>query len=95
MRTQRLIAYAFVIGLTCLSAGSVLAQQLNGSPPAPLKGQYQFSLNSTCILASPPTFTPPPDLQPTPGVYSEVDQNYETGLITFDGWVMPHQRIRG
>jgi hypothetical protein len=86
MRTHRLIAYAFVVGLTCLSAGSVLAQQLNGVPLTPLKGHYQFSLNSTCILAaSPPGFTALPDLQPTPGAYSEVDNLYETGSITFDG----------
>jgi len=86
MRTQRLIAYAFVVGLTCLSAGSVLAQNQNGSSLTPLKGHYQFSLNGTCILAAtPPTFTAFPDLQPSPGAYSEVDQFYETGTINFDG----------
>ena len=85
MRTQRLTAYALVIGLTCLSAGSVLAQYPNGSPLPPLKGHYQISLNGTCILASPPGFTAFPDLQPSPGAYSEVDQFYETGSITFDG----------
>lgn len=86
MRTQRLITYAFVAGLTYLSAGSVLAHHPNESPLTPLKGPYQFSLNSTCILAAnPPTFTAIPDLQPTPGAYSEVDQLYETGSITFDG----------
>ena len=87
MRTQRLIAYALVAGLACLSAGSALAQHSNGASHTYLKGHYQFSLNSTCILAAnPPTFTARPDLQPTPGAYSEVDQNYETGSITFDGF---------
>lgn len=86
MRTQRLIAYALVAGLTCLSAGSVLAHHPNENPPTPLKGPYQFSLNGTCILAAnPPTFTALPDLQPSPGAYSEVDQFYETGSIAFDG----------
>jgi len=86
MRTQGLIAYALGVGLTCLSAGSVLAQHQDGSPLTPLKGQYQFSLNSTCILAAtPPTFTASPDLQPSPGAYSEVDYLYETGAINFDG----------
>ena len=86
MRTQRLIAYALGVGLTCLSAGSVLAQHPNGIPLTPLKGHYHFSLNGTCILAaSPPGFTALPDLQPSPGAYTEVDQLYETGSITFDG----------
>lgn len=86
MRTQRLIAYAFVVGLTCLTAGSVMAEHPNGAPLTLLKGKYQFSLNSTCILAATPaTFTASPDLQPTPGAYSEVDQVYETGSIIFDG----------
>jgi hypothetical protein len=86
MWTQRLIAYAVGIGLACLSAGSAMAQHPNGIPITLLKGQYQFNLNSTCILAAtPPTFTAPPDLQPSPGAYSEVDQSYETGSITFDG----------
>jgi hypothetical protein len=86
MRTQRLIAYALVVGLTCLTAGSVMAEHPNGAPLTLLKGYYQFSLNGTCILAATPaTFTAPPDLQPSPGAYSEVDQFYETGSITFDG----------
>lgn len=86
MWTQRLIVYAVVIGLACLSAGSAMAQHPKEIPLTFLKGQYQFNLNSTCILAAtPPTFTAPPDLQPSPGAYSEVDQSYETGSITFDG----------
>jgi hypothetical protein len=86
MRTQQLISYALGVGLACLSAGSAMAQHSNGISLTPLKGHYQFSLNSTCILAAnPPTFTAAPDLQPSPGAYSEVDQNYETGSITFDG----------
>jgi hypothetical protein len=86
MRTQRLIAYAFVVGLTCLSAGSAMAQHSNGTPLTSLKGHYHFNLNSTfMVVTNPPGFTPPPDLQPTPGAYNEVDQNYETGFITFDG----------
>lgn len=86
MRTQRLIAYALFVGLTCLTAGSVMAEHPNGAPFTLLKGHYQFSLNSTCILAATPaTFTALPDLQPSPGAYSEVDQLYETGSIIFDG----------
>jgi len=77
MRTQRLIAYAFVTGLVSLLAGSAMAASTNVS----LKGTYRHNTIISCAQA--PGFTPPPEFLPIEGGNS--NNIYWTGLLTYDG----------
>ena len=80
MRTQRLIAYAFIAGLGLLLAGSAMAQNEIGNP-ALLKGTYRYTMVVTCSSSS--EFTALPDLRPIGG--GNAATSHATGLITYDG----------
>jgi hypothetical protein len=81
MRTQRLIAYAFVAGLGLLSAGSAMAQLNLANPNSSLQGTYRYTMVVTCSSSS--EFTPLPDLRPIGG--GNAATSHATGLITYDG----------
>ena len=81
MRTQWLIAYAFVAGLGLLSAGSATAQLNLSNPNSFLQGTYRYTMVVTCSSSS--EFTALPDLRPIGG--GNAATSHATGLITYDG----------
>ena len=81
MRTQRLMAYAFVAGLGLLSAGSAMAQLNLANPNSFLQGTYRYENVVTCSRSG--EFTRLPDLRPIGG--GNTATFHETGLITYNG----------
>jgi hypothetical protein len=81
MRTQRLLAYAFIAGLGLLSAGSAMAARDN-NPNSLLSGSYQFNQNQTCLSVPGGDFGPPGLAITATGF---TDFAYLAGVLTFDG----------